>query len=653
TACKVTTIAGRAGALAHVAGQWRTDTDRLDPGLFDDVDILFVQQMTLWSDQIASQRMEDIVGSRTAQHTLADGSHNLAGIHDGSHGQATLGAAILRHDDRILRHVDKTTRQVTRVRGLQRRIRQTLTGTVGGVEVFENVEALLEVGRDRGLDDRAVRTGHQATHAGKLLHLGRRTAGTRVRHHIDRVDRLLTAGFLVDLHLADRVHHLFGDLVTALGPGVDHLVVLFALSDQAVIVLLFELFDLLTSRFHDGVLGSRDNHVVLTERNARITCVLETELHDAVAEDHGLLLTAATVNRVDHLGDHLLGHQLVCRREWHRSVLGQDLPDQHAARGRFHDLGGLVAVLVERGHAAFDLAVQRDDLVVERMLEFGIGTERHAFAGLFLVHEREIVETQDDILRRHDDRLAVGRVQDVVGRHHQHARFQLRFERQRNVHSHLVTVEVGVEGRADERVQTDGLAFDEDRLERLDTKTVQRRRTVQQNRVLADDFVKDIPDFGLFLLDQLLGLLDRGRQALGFEARVDEGLEELKRHLLGQAALVQLEVRTHGDNRTTRIVDALAEQVLTEAALLALEHVGQRLQRTLVGTGDGAATAPVVEQGVNSFLQHALFVADNDIRRTQLDEALQAVVAVDHATVEVVEIGGRKAAAIQRNQRTQ
>src|SRR5690606_5601091 len=159
---------------------------------------------------------------------------------------------------------------------------------------------------------------------------------------------------------------------------------------------------------------------------------------------------------------------------------------------------------------------------------------------------------------------------------------------------------------------------------------VQRGRAVQQNRVLADDLVKDIPDFGLFLLDQLLGLLDRGRQALGFEARVDERLEQLKRHLLGQAALVQLEVRTHGDNRTTRIVDAFTEQVLTEAALLALEHVRQRLERTLVGTGYRAATAAVVEQGVNGFLQHALFVADNDIRRTQLDEALQAVVTVDH-----------------------
>ena len=153
-----------------------------------------------------------------------------------------------RHDDRVLRHVDETTGQVTRVRGLQRRVRETLTGTVGGVEVLENVQAFLEVGRDRGLDDRAVRTRHQAAHAGKLLHLRRRTAGARVAHHVDRVDRLLTAGLLVDLHRRDALHHLFGDLVTALGPGVDHLVVLFALSDQAVIVLLLELFDLLTGR---------------------------------------------------------------------------------------------------------------------------------------------------------------------------------------------------------------------------------------------------------------------------------------------------------------------------------------------------------------------------------------------------------------------
>src|SRR5690606_14063515 len=117
-------------------------------------------------------------------------------------------------------------------------------------------------------------------------------------------------------------------------------------------------------------------------------------------------------------------------------------------------------------------------------------------------------------------------------------------------------------------------------------------------------------------------------EALGLKSRIDERLEEFQRHLLGKAALVQLEVRTHGDHRTARIVHALAEQVLAEATLLALEHVGERLQRTLVGTGDGAATPAVVEQRINSFLQHTLFIADDDVRRTQLNEALQAVVAV-------------------------
>jgi hypothetical protein len=49
-------------------------------------------------------------------------------------------------------------------------------------------------------------------------------------------------------------------------------------------------------------------------------------------------------------------------------------------------------------------------------------------------------------------------LKDVVGRHHEHARFHLRLERQRHVHGHLVAVEVGVERRADERVQLDRLA---------------------------------------------------------------------------------------------------------------------------------------------------------------------------------------------------
>jgi hypothetical protein len=138
-----------------------------------------------------------------------------------------------------------------------------------------------------------------------------------------------------------------------------------------------------------------------------------------------------------------------------------------------------------------------------------------------------------------------------------------------------------------------------------------------------------------------------------FQLVEDEGLEQLERHLLRQAALVQLELRTDHDDRTAGVVDALAQQVLAEAAALALDHVGQRLQRALVGAGHGLAATAVVEQRIDGFLQHALFVAHDDVRRLQFEQALQAVVAVDDAAVEVVQVGGRETAAVQRHQRTQ
>ncbi len=134
---------------------------------------------------------------------------------------------------------------------------------------------------------------------------------------------------------------------------------------------------------------------------------------------------------------------------------------------------------------------------MQRVLDLGHVAERLALARLALAHQRQIIETEHDILRRHDDRLAVRRMQDVVGRHHQHARFQLRLQRQRNVHGHLVAVEVGVERGADQRMKLDRLALDQHRLERLNAETMQRRRAVQQHRMLADDLVEDIPDLGL------------------------------------------------------------------------------------------------------------------------------------------------------------
>ena len=245
------------------------------------------------------------------------------------------------------------------------------------------------------------------------------------------------------------------------------------------------------------------------------------------------------------------------------------------------------------------------------------------------------------------------RREDVVRRQHQDPRLRLRLGRQRQVDRHLVAVEVGVERVADERMDLDRLALDEHRLERLDAQAVQRRRAVEQHRVLVDDLLEHVPHLGDHRVDHLLGRLDVLRGLALDEPGHDERLEQLERHQLRQTALVQPQRRPGDDHRAARVVDALAEQVLAESALLALEHVGQRLQRTVARPGDGTAAAAVVEQRVDGLLEHPLLVVDDDLGRAEVEQPLEPVVAVDHAAVEVVQVGGREPATVELDHRPQ
>ena len=127
-----------------------------------------------------------------------------------------------------------------------------------------------------------------------------------------------------------------------------------------------------------------------------------------------------------------------------------------------------------------------------------------------------------------------------------------------------------------------------------------------------------------------------------------EGLEQLQGHLLGETALIELEFGSDHDDGTSGVVDALAEEVLTEPSLLALEKIREALELTGAGTArDGTAAAAVVDEGVDSFLEHALLVAHDDIRRCELAESLETVVSVDDSAVQVIEVAGGEASAVQ------
>src|SRR6201996_5917131 len=117
----------------------------------------------------------------------------------------------------------------------------------------------------------------------------------------------------------------------------------------------------------------------------------------------------------------------------------------------------------------------------------------------------------------------------------------------------LVTVEVRVERGADQRVDLDRLALDQLWLEGLDAEAVQRRRPVQQNRVLGDDLLEHVPHDRAGPLHHPLGRLDVLRVVEVNQALHHERLEQLQRHLLGQTALVQLELRADHDDRTAGV----------------------------------------------------------------------------------------------------
>ncbi|KAF1069318.1 MAG: hypothetical protein GAK45_01131 [Pseudomonas citronellolis] len=623
TTSQIAAVAHGADTMTGFAADRRTHNDFVDAHLLKEIDPLLVDQGACGHDHIVATRLEHVTRDYATQDALTQRLYHVAAFDVRGHHQTMLGAAVDFSHHQVLSNVDEATSQVTGVRSLQCGIRQTFTSTESGDEVLEYVQAFTEVRGDRGLDDGAVRLGHQATHAGQLTDLGRRAPRTGVRHHVHGVEGLLVDFLALAIgHLLFREvgHHRFGHFVVGLRPQVDHFVVLLALGYQAGGVLTLDLFHFISGSVDDASFFVRDDEIVHADRNAGDGRVGEAGVHQLVREDNGILQTDHAIAVVDQLGDGLLLHRLVDHVEGQASW--DNLEQQRTADGGVDDAGvgrqGAVFVLDLLVDAHFYAGVQGHLAAAVCAVNFLQVCERHALALGVDRFTGHVVQTQHHVLRRHDDRLAVGGRQDVVGRHHQHARFQLSLEGQRNVHGHLVTVEVGVVRGADQRVQLNRLTFDQHRLERLDAQTVQGRRTVQQYGVFADDLGENVPHLRQLTLDHLLGGLDGGGHTTTFQLAEDERFEQLESHFLRQTALVQTQGWTYGDYRTARVVHALAEQVLTETTLLTLDHVGQGLQRALVRTGDGTATTTVVQQGIDGFLQHALFVAHDDVRSSQI-----------------------------------
>ena len=228
----------------------------------------------------------------------------------------------------------------------------------------------------------------------------------------------------------------------------------------------------------------------------------------------------------------------------------QNLRNDNTSGRGFNQTVFQFPIVIDIFHPAFDFGVHIKEFVVQSHLNFvKIGIDG-AFAGNTFSLVGQVIDTQHHILGRNHDRFARSRRQNVVGRHHQHAGFQLSLNRQRNVNGHLVTVEVGVERGTNQRMQMDSFTFDQNWFKSLNTQTVQRRSTVQQNRMFANDFFQNIPNFRTFFFNHAFGRFNRRCVSVQFQFGINERLKQFQSHLLRQTALVQFQFRTDGNNRT-------------------------------------------------------------------------------------------------------
>ena len=645
---KVHAVAQDAHAQRRVAGHRAADLDLLQSQLLDPAGDLAGDQLVLADDDFVGDRVDDVRPADAAADRVGQADFDFFAAIDHALGNPLGRAAVMAGDHHVLSHVGQFARQVSGVGRLQGRVGQSLASAVGRAEILQHAQALAEIRLDRRLDDLARRLGHQAAHPGELANLLDSAASARVGHQVDRVD--VAGPALVGLQL---VHHFDGDLLPSVGPGVEHLVVPLALGDDPALIELENPQHVLLGVADDLRLARRRDQIVAGERQAAPRALAEPQLVHAVEQVDRPAASENLVAIRDHGGQRAAPHRVVVVGH----AFGEHGVEDHAADGRVENPA------VAEARVVLDLAAARQaDLdhrvgvdLAERIGELHLPErgERHSIAAAVGLGDRQVVAPHHDVLRGADDRRAVGGTENVVRRHQQRVRLDLGFDRQGQVDRHLVAVEVGVEALADQRVQLDRVALDERRLEGLDAHPVQRRSAVQQHGVVADHLFENVPDLLVLPFEHLLGALDRVGVLQLLEPPDDERLVELQGDLLGQPALVQAEVRPDHDHAASRVIDALAEQVLAEPALLALDHVRQRLERAVARSEHGALAAVVVEQGVDRLLEHPFLVLDDHLRRVQVDELLQPVVAVDDPPVEVVQVAGGKIARIEEHERAE
>ena len=517
---QITAITADADTSSRLTCQRRPDPHPLQTGLLDECHPFFINLFVGADQHLIGEGITDVFEGHAPQHPFPQPFDDLPSFYQRGHFDPIDGATIVLADDGVLGHIHQSACQVAGIGGLERRIGQPLARTVGRDKVLQHRQAFAKVSGDRRFDNLPGGLGHQAAHPRQLTDLLGTATRPGVRHHIDGIEPALT--------LAQAVKHLVSDFVSHGRPGIDHFVVAFSVSDQSLGVLFLNFLESPLGFCQELPFGCGNRHVLDANRYTRPGRIFKPEIFEAISKDDCALVPRFTKGSIDQSAQLLLLHHPVdlSKRDLGRNHISQQDPPDRRLNQRSINPG------LDPGLQMYRTLVVGNAHFVGAAEDFPLSESAWPFAG-------HGIEPEHNILGWPDDGFAVRRRQDVIRRHHQDTGFDLGLDREGDVDRHLVAVEIGVVGHADQGMELDCLSLNQDRFEGLDAQTVQRRRPIEQDRVLAGHLIQDVPDFRPLLLHHLLGAFDSGRIAALFQFVVNERLEELQRHVLRQAALMK------------------------------------------------------------------------------------------------------------------
>ena len=134
------------------------------------------------------------------------------------------------------------------------------------------------------------------------------------------------------------------DLILNFGPDIDDLVITLAVSDNAVVVLLLNLADLLLRAFEQMRFLRRNRHVLDRDRDSCLGGELEANVFQTIGENNRRFVAGAPIDDVDEVAELFFLHRLVELGEG--NFRRHDFVEQHAA-----DRGG-DALVPRHSHAA-------------------------------------------------------------------------------------------------------------------------------------------------------------------------------------------------------------------------------------------------------------------------------------------------------------